>query len=130
MISQALPDPNSFAAVGWLLLTLASLAVAVVQVLKLVDRARGKAPNPPNEQLESGRRELERRVTNVEVEVCKLRTDLGHEREFQEASARSRSDKIYAKIDELRVEMTNQFKDTERALGRIEGKLSKGDEIS
>lgn len=112
------------------------LMAFVKSALWFSDRIKGKDPKPPNDILEHGRRELERRVAAVESEVADLRRDLAHDRESAESSARSRSAGIYskidqvreemlAKVDDLRIEVGQQFKDTERALGRIEGKLEK-----
>jgi hypothetical protein len=95
---------------------------------------KGKEPHPPNDTLEAGRKELERRVTEVEKETADIRRGASHDREAAEVSARNRSAGIYNKMEEVRKELTGQvqvlreevgkqFKDTERALGRIEGKL-------
>lgn len=103
--------------------------------LELYRGLKGKDPHPPNDTLEAGRKELERRVSQVESETADIRRGAAHERETSEVSARQRSAGIYNKIEEVRRELTGQvqelreevgqqFKDTERALGRIEGKLS------
>jgi hypothetical protein len=117
---------------------LAFVVFASRQLIGLWRELKGKDPNPPNDTLEAGRRELERRVLAGETALANLRQDIAHDREQTEISARSRSAGVYnkveevrkelsCKVDELRDEVGQQFKDTERALGRIEGKLSKGE---
>lgn len=108
----------------------------VHQVLRVWDRLKGHAPEPPNECLEAGRRELAARVGRIEVDLRDLQRAQAHEREQAEMAARARNAKTYEKIEELRIEitgkvedlrreMTTQFADTERALGRIEGALQR-----
>jgi len=50
MMFAQLPDPASYQAVGWLVVIVAGIATGVNQVLKLVDRVKGKgnliAPQP------------------------------------------------------------------------------------
>lgn len=137
---------------------LACLAFVVVLVngaLKLTDRMKGQ---PPNEQLEAHRLQLERRIAQVEAGYVPAKLYETRHAEYQgqlrdlaaqvehvrsgmhagckqsEEAARERSNAIYKKIDEVRVELNasqaevrNQLekwtRDTERALGRIEGKI-------
>lgn len=127
----ALFDATTDNAIEKFSVTIGGAAAACWYIKQLFSR---KQPKPGNEQLETGRRELERRVSAAEGEIVKLREGQDHERALTEESARKRSAGIYIKMDELRKELsekvdglrdevTQQFKDTERALGRIEGKL-------
>lgn len=136
MFAESLPPPTSYQAIGWIAVSAWAIAGGVNQILKLVDRVKGKSPSPPNEQLEVGRRELERRISAVEKEQAESRKESQHEKEQGESTARASRAALYkkvddvraelvTKVDDLRDEMTSQFKDTERALGRIEGKLDK-----
>jgi hypothetical protein len=61
-----LPAPESYSAIGWVCVIGAALAFGMNQILELVNRARGKAPSPPNAQLESEQREIKRRVKVLE----------------------------------------------------------------
>lgn len=72
ILSEALPAPDSYAAIGWVVVILASCAFGFNQVLELVNRARGKAPHPPNSQLEMSIGEIDRRVTVLEEWKDKL----------------------------------------------------------
>ena len=105
-------------------------------LMKFWRNLKGKESSPPNEQLEVGRRELERRISATERELVDLRKEWSHEREASDAASRQGRAGIYNKIEEVREqfiqkvdelagEVAKQFQDTERALGRIEGKLDK-----
>lgn len=61
-----LPDPNSYQSVGWLLLSLAALSLGCNQILKLVDRARGRQPDP---LLVQSHATLAERVTKLEEDA-------------------------------------------------------------
>lgn len=45
-----MPDPNSYAAIGWIIVGLAALVTIINQVLRLVDRLRPEKPQPPLER--------------------------------------------------------------------------------
>lgn len=68
--------PKTFG--DWIACLAAAMAVAVYG-MQLVDRFRGDKPQPQNETLESARKELERRVAELEqqnVKVwCKMEAD-------------------------------------------------------
>jgi hypothetical protein len=66
MLAGTLPDPNDFASIGWFCVIAAAVAFGINQVWELVNRAKGKAPHPPNSQLEAGQLELARRVELLE----------------------------------------------------------------
>lgn len=44
MLLEALPDPGSYPAVGWLVVTIAGLSVSVNHILKFVDRFKEQPP--------------------------------------------------------------------------------------
>lgn len=78
------------------------------------------------------REDIIRRLNQQDQERAEMRTKM----DDAEKTARVRSAGIYTKIeevrkelstntDELRAEMNRNFQDTERTLGRIEGKLDK-----
>jgi hypothetical protein len=80
----------------------------------------------------------DQRITKVERDLGDLTTEFRAQRAQAEASARARSAGLYDKIDQVRLELAGQVSglraqfdtmrmDTERALGRIEGKLDKLD---
>jgi Mg2+ and Co2+ transporter CorA len=66
ILAETLPDPNSYAAIGWVCVILAALAFGINQVMELVNRARGKAPHPPNAQLEAAVEAVAERVATLE----------------------------------------------------------------
>jgi hypothetical protein len=135
ILPTTLPDPGHYSSIGWVCVIVFCLVAGARQITGFWRELRGKDPEPPNEQLENSRRELERRVSAAESAIGEVWKNISHDRESGEENARSRSAGIYKKIDEVRAEvsgkvdelrnqMTMQFKDTERALGRIEGKLN------
>lgn len=118
---------------GWLACAVFVIG-ALNQVFRLWNNFKGEKALPANEHLGIHQDLMERRIGAVE-EVCKSAAVDRH-RDLQEAehSARVRSAKLYEKIDETRKEMTTAqdevrsemqqgFKDMERALGRLEGKI-------
>lgn len=119
---------------GWLLVAAASLAIAINQVLKLTDRFRGEPPQPANPQLGQSVNELDRRVTMLErwqrevaekMEADKIEIMNAGEQRASRIHQHIEQDRTETtrKIDELKANVVRQFQDTERALGRIEGKL-------
>jgi hypothetical protein len=64
--ADTLPDPNSYAAIGWGCVILAAIAFGLNQGLELVNLARGKAPHPPNAQLEAAVQAVAERVRALE----------------------------------------------------------------
>lgn len=121
--ASALPDPNHFASIGWAIIVIFGLSGGLYYFLALLDRIKGKPQVPPNRQLESAQKDLERRVTLVEAAVTGVRTEMQAEREVIEEKARERSLRIYEKIDETRDQMARGFQDIERTLGRLEGRI-------
>lgn len=109
----------------------ASIATAVNQIWKVVDRLTGKSLNQPLEVKQATMFVAERdclgRYNHSVAEIARVDHDLKALREERSADLRAASESrhtIYEKIEEVREEMNSGFKDTERALGRIEGKIS------
>lgn len=144
-LAEQLPQPDDYRSVGWLLMTLAALAVAGHHLLKVLKHLRGKPPQPPNQVLDASQRALEQRVVMMEAALTGLRAEVlaGDERAEQAARARSaglhaalhkvREDlsakwdgeraELLQRIDAVNAGVSQYARDTERALGRIEGKL-------
>jgi hypothetical protein len=68
--------------------------------------------------------EVSRRLDGHDKDVRALYDEIKKDRDANEIHASERSASIYEKIDEVRSEMNCGFKDMERAIGRIEGKVS------
>lgn len=66
ILAEALPDPNSYTAIGWLVVSLAAVISIVNRGWDLVIKFRGKEPQPPNSMLESDHRALKERVKLLE----------------------------------------------------------------
>lgn len=151
MLAQtSLPDPNNFSSIGWVIVILFALVGGANQILALVSRVSGKArpteiaDQPVDIRIASEfvrkpdcdvhRGQLERRLEEQDRDRQDLRKMISADREKAEQTARIRTAGIYSKIDEVRKELTTahgelrhelnrNFQDTERTLGRIEGKL-------
>jgi hypothetical protein len=131
-----LPPPESYQSIGWIVAVFLGLCVGIYYLLEIIAKLRGKSPQPPNKQLDSAQKDLERRVNMVEGAIIGVRKEMADSQEKIEVSARSRSNGIYAKIEDVRhelsaaqestrSEMHRGFQDIERTLGRLEGKLEK-----
>lgn len=96
---------------------------------KSIQRREVSFTEPP-----ASKREFDQHAQECREDRGKLWTELTADRRNHEIHISQRSASIYAQIDKVRIELTeNQeqlradmqrnFQDTERALGRIEGKL-------
>lgn len=150
LFAEVLPDPNHYSSIGWLIVSLAGIAVAANSILKLVDRFTGKGreitPQPlevraaaefmRKQECDVHRNDIIRRLDEQDRDRSELRKIIHDDRAANEHAARTRSAGIYQainkvrddlteRITEVRDEMAKAAQDTERALGRIEGKLDK-----
>lgn len=90
---------------------------------KLTRNLRGADPQPPNSNLGQSIQELDRRVSEIEVWRDDFATKLDEDKTEIIAAGQHREERLRAEIAELRHEVNRYSQDTERALGRIEGKL-------
>jgi hypothetical protein len=97
--------------------------------MKIVDRIRGKTPEPPNSSLEIGRRELERRIGQAEVLLGELQAAGNHTLEQlrverredlrqQEISQRASAAKVYDRIEMVRKELAGAVEENRKELGQ------------
>jgi hypothetical protein len=98
--------PNSYEAIGWLVVGLASLCVAVNQIDDFFERRKPRVGFPPVEQLENSQNALTERVENLEDDLSDLRYEMKEDREAQLKSASIRAAGLYKKIDEVRAELS------------------------
>ena len=101
-----LPPPNSFEAIGWLVVGLAALCVAINQIDDFFERRKPRAGFPPVEQLDDSQKALARRVEKLEDELAAVRREMKEDRESQSRSASIRAAGLYKKIDEVRAELS------------------------
>jgi hypothetical protein len=99
-------EPTSYEAIGWLVVGLASLCVAVNQIDDFFERRKPRQGFPPVEQLESSRVALAERVKSLEEAMAEIRREMREDREAQVRSASARAAGIYKKIDEVRAELS------------------------
>lgn len=102
ILAETLPDPNHYASIGWLLVSIAAIAYGANHIWELVNRMRGEPPHPPNSLLEADHRALKHRVKNLEEWRDGLAQKLDRDkREILDAGDR-REIKITTELDELR----------------------------
>jgi hypothetical protein len=98
--------PNSYQAIGWLVVALASLCVAINQVDDFFERRKPRVGFPPVEQLENSQQALAERVQNLERALADIRHELKEDREAQSRTASIRAAGIYKKIDDVRAQLS------------------------
>ena len=118
-----MPPPTSYEAIGWLIVTLASLCVAINQIDDFFERRKPKPGFPPVEQLENSQLALTGRVEDLEDAVLDLRREMKEDREAQARSASIRAAGLYKKIDDVRAELSanleavrHEFAENQRSL--------------
>jgi hypothetical protein len=108
--------PTTFASIGWLVVGLASLCVAINQIDDFFERRKPRPGFPPVEQLENSHNALRQRVEKLEDALVELRLEMKQDREAQDRSASARAAGYYRKIDEVRAELTSNFEAVRREL--------------
>src|ERR1700735_1350409 len=111
-----MPSPLSYEAIGWLVVGLASLCVAVNQIDDFFERRKPRAGFPPVEQLENSQNALTERVENLEDALTDLRHEMKEDREAQARSASIRAAGLYKKIDEVRAELSTNLETVRQEL--------------
>ena len=108
--------PDSYQAIGWLVVGLASLCVAINQIDDFFERRKPRAGFPPVEQLENSQLALTERVANLEDDISDLRHEMKEDREAQARSASIRTAGLYKKIDEVRTELSANLESARQEL--------------
>ena len=108
--------PTSYEAIGWLVVGLASLCVAVNQIDDFFERRKPRAGFPPVEQLENSHHALADRVENLEDAISDIRREMKEDREAQTKSASIRIAGLYKKIDEVRAELSSNLESVRHEL--------------
>lgn len=111
--AAGLPEPGGYQAVGWLLMALAGLGVAINQLLKLVDRMKEKPP--PAEtymtkaQCAVSHGETDRRLDRLECEVPEIRAEIRRMVIELDRKGEERAVAIHNRINQL-VEATGEMR--------------------
>jgi len=108
--------PTSFQAIGWLVVGLASLCVAINQIDDFFERRKPRAGFPPVEQLENSQNALSNRVDHLDDDISDLRHEIKEDRETAVRSASIRAAGIYRKIDEVRAELSANLENVRQEL--------------
>ncbi len=118
-----LPAPTSYEAIGWLVVGLASLCVAINQIDDFFERRKPRPGFPPVEQLENSQQALTERVENLEEDISDLRREMKEDREAQARSASIRTAGLYKKIDEVRGELSANLENVRQELANNQRSL-------
>lgn len=100
-----LPPPDHYATVGWLILSVLGLSGGLYYFLELLDRVRGKAPKPPNEQLDQAMSAISTRLTNAEGQI----TDIWNTMREEDTA--------------IRGQLSKAIQDFEGSIGTLDGTL-------
>lgn len=111
--TSKLPEPNSAASIGWLILSLAALIAAGNQFHDFFNRLRSK---PPAGELQVAAAGLQERVKNLEENYDEISAQLASTRTALMADNDERRRAIYSKIDELR-------RETKEDLGAVRNEM-------
>src|SRR5579883_3055403 len=98
-------SPTSYESIGWLVVGLAALCVAINHVDEFFERRKPRQGFPPVEQLENSQQALARRVDKLEAELNAVRREMKEDRESSARSGSERAAGLYKKIDEVRAEL-------------------------
>ena len=109
ILANTLPDPSNYAALGWGCVILATLAFGANQILELVNRARGKAPHPPNAQLQEALAAVAERVLALENWKEELITKLDQDKTAVIKAGEDRASKIHEHIEADRRDMEKKI---------------------
>ena len=118
-----MPPPTSYEAIGWLVVGLASLCVAINQIDDFFERRKPRAGFPPVEQLENSQRALTDRVEKLEDALGEIRREMKEDRELSAKSASIRAAGIYKKIDEVRAGLSANLETVRQELAENQRSL-------
>src|SRR5258706_12456433 len=102
MIMNAAMAPDSYAAIGWLVVGLASLCVAINQIDDFFERRKAKPGFPPVEQLENSQKALAQRVDGLEAGLGDVGPEMKGERGGWARGAWARGEGSLQKGDAVR----------------------------
>lgn len=119
---SGLPDPESYQSIGWLLASLAALAVAANQaagVIVNVRKLKGIDPAGDDRYVsKSEHQSTKDRIATAEAEMAS---------KSEHQATKDRLTAVEAKQEALQITLSNELSAIHRALGRIEGHLSAQD---
>jgi polyhydroxyalkanoate synthesis regulator phasin len=75
------------------------------ECFKLAQNLKGKAAEPPNEQLYESHKALTRRVDHIEEEISDIRREIKEKHEASQQHASARSNTIFSKMEAVRLEL-------------------------
>lgn len=114
--TETLALPNGFSAIGWVLVALAALSIAVSRVWDLIDRMRAKNAPPGTYASASALRELR---DEIRAEMDEIRQDI-RARAKTEAEARSR---LYTAMHEIGDKLGERIGTLAENIAHLKGRL-------
>ena len=111
ILADTLPDPNSYAAIGWVLVILAAITYGLNQGWELVNRFRGAAPEPPNGELKQSIKQLNARMKVLEDWRTQLTTKLESDKQEILDKGEDRARRIYDHMEAVRKELDEKIGD-------------------
>jgi hypothetical protein len=115
--------PTSYEAIGWLVVGLAALCVAINQIDDFFERRKTKPGKPPAEQLENSQEALAERVSRLENAVLEIHREMKEDRESVTRAGSARAAGIYKKIDEVRAELSANLDGVRREMAENQRSL-------
>ncbi len=112
----SLPDPNSYTAVGWFIVTAAAVAAGWNQIDDLIGRKKSK---PPAGELQLTATGLSHRVTKLEESYAEIRSELSETRTALMRDNDERRQAIEHKLDALRAETKADLREFGAKLDRL-----------
>lgn len=109
---QQLPDPNSFASIGWLLVGLGALALLLNQGADFLNRFRAKEPTPPLHEQYATKDELDevkRQVGELDEKIDSQFEKLRNERRVSVAELHKRIEGVSGGMHERVTELLKSF---------------------
>lgn len=116
----ALPDPNSFASIGWLVVCLAGLIAIINGALSLVDRF--KVTPPPAEtyatkvEVATLRGELSADVDSLEAKLDDLRSQAVRDKGELMTAGEQRASRIHQRIEDSMGDVNGRIDNMEKEL--------------
>jgi polyhydroxyalkanoate synthesis regulator phasin len=103
MLSQL--SPEMLKGVPLWLVSAGALLWIANECFKFAQNLKGKAAEPPNEQLHASHKALTERVDNLEKEIRDVRREVKEKHEANQQHASARSNTIFSKMEAVRLEL-------------------------
>jgi len=117
--AQQLPDPNSFASIGWLLVGLGAIALLLNQGADFLARFKAKEPTPPLHEQYATKQELaavESKVDDIDGKIDRRFEELRKERSVSVAQLHKRIEETTSGIQARVSDLMGSFRELKGAV--------------